>query len=45
MDGILQLVLVAGIILISLFSIKVSQESIQSINAMNQQIQMMFVKS
>lgn len=45
MDGMLQLVLTVGLILISAYSIKVSQESVQAVNQMSQQMQMMFVKS
>ncbi len=38
-------ILIIGIIFLSAYSLKVSQEAINSINTMNHQIQMMFVKS
>jgi len=45
MDRIVELTLIVGIIFITTYSIKVNQEALQSINAMNKQIQMMFVRS
>ena len=45
MDRIVELTLVIGIIFITTYSIKVNQEALQSVNAMNKQIQMMFVRS
>jgi hypothetical protein len=45
MDRIVELTLIVGIIFITTYSIKVNQEALQSVNAMNKQIQMMFVRS
>lgn len=45
MERIHELVLIAGLIIVCTYSMKISHESIESINKMNHQIQMMFVKS
>jgi hypothetical protein len=45
MDRLVELTLVIGIIFITTYSIRVNQEAVQSVNAMNKQIQMMFVRS
>lgn len=45
MDVVYNMLLSAGIIFISWYSMNVSQEAIKSVNQMNHQIQMMFVKS
>ena len=45
MDGLVQMLLVVGLIFICSFSLKVNQDAINSMNAMNKQVQMMFVKS
>jgi hypothetical protein len=45
MDWFIQMLLVIGLIFISSFSLKVNQDAIGAMNAMNKQVQMMFVKS
>jgi hypothetical protein len=45
MDGLTQMLLIVGLIFISSFSLKVNQDAINSMNAMNEKVQMMFVKS
>lgn len=45
MDRVFELVLVTGMIVIAMYSMKLSQESMNTMRQMNQQIQMMFVKS
>lgn len=45
MENIHNLVLTVGIIALSLYSLKLSHDNIMAIERMNQQIQMMFVKS
>lgn len=45
MERIHELVLIIGIIFLSAYTIKVSQQSIMEVEKMNQNIQMMFVKS
>jgi hypothetical protein len=45
MDWFIELVLIVGLVFISAFSIKVNQDAIESMNAMNKQLQFMFVKS
>jgi hypothetical protein len=45
MEWFIQMLLVVGLIFISSFSLKVNQDAINSMNAMNKQVQMMFVKS
>lgn len=45
MEKITELLLIGGMILVSVFSIKFSHDSMIAVERMNQQIQMMFVKS
>lgn len=45
MDRIVELALVIGLIFVTTYSMRVNQEALQSVNAMNKQIQMMFVRS
>jgi|GEM_PF-6047678 len=45
MENIQTLVLTAGIIALSLFSMKLSHDTIAQVERMNQAIQMMFIKS
>lgn len=45
MEGFIQMLLIVGLIFISSFSLKVNQDAIGAMNAMNKQVQMMFVKS
>jgi hypothetical protein len=45
MEKTTELLLIAGMIIISIFSIKFSHDSMVAIERMNNQIQMMFVKS
>ena len=45
MDWFIETLLIVGLIFISAYSIKVNQEAIESMNAMNKQLQFMFVKS
>lgn len=45
MDWFIETLLIVGLIFVSAYSIRVNQEAMQSMNDMNKQIQMMFVKS
>ncbi len=45
MDKVLELALVLSIVAIAAYSMKLSHDSIQAMQEMNKQIQMMFVKS
>lgn len=45
MDWFIETLLIVGLIFISAYSIRVNQEAMQTMDAMNKQIQMMFVKS
>ncbi len=45
MDRLLELILVAGIIVMGMYAMKISEDSIQQVSYMNQQIHMMFIKS
>lgn len=45
MDRLLELTLVAGIFIMGMYAMKISEDSIQQVAYMNQQIHMMFVKS
>lgn len=45
MDGFAQMLLIVGLIFISSFSLKFNQDAINSMNMMNEKVQMMFVKS
>lgn len=45
MENIQNLILTAGIIILAVFSMKLSHEAMETMNQMNHQIQMMFVKS
>ena len=45
MNGVCEVFLVAGIIFLAAFSMYTSNQAMNSMNAMNHQVQMMFVKS
>jgi len=45
MERTLEIVLVLGIIFIASYALKINQDAINTMNAQNKQIQMMFVKS
>lgn len=45
MDNVQQVILTVGLVFVCAFSMKVNQEALQSMNQLNSQIQMMFVKS
>lgn len=45
MDRIIELILVGGILLMGMYALKISEDSIRQIEFMNQQIHMMFIKS
>jgi len=45
MDWFIEMLLILGVVFISAYSLKINHEAIQSINEMNKQIQVMFVKS
>ena len=45
MDKLYELILISAIIGLSVYSMKISQDHVASIERMNHQIQMMFVKS
>jgi len=45
MDWFIEMLLIVGLIFVSAYSLKINQDAIQAMNKMNNQIQMMFVKS
>lgn len=45
MDNITQLILIGGIILISAFSMKLASDAVYQVEKMNEEIQIMFIKS
>jgi hypothetical protein len=45
MDWFIEMLLIVGLIFISAYSIRVNQEAMQTMNELNKQIQVMFVKS
>ena len=45
MDWFIETLLILGLIFVSAYSLKISQEAIHSMDAQNKKIEMMFVKS
>ena len=45
MDWFIETLLIVGLIFVSVYSIRVNQETMQAMNELNKQIQIMFIKS